>query len=246
MNRSIDATHGPALRSWIESANAGGVDFPIQNLPFGVFRRSGGETSWGVGVAIGDQVLSLGDLARQGLLAGLDDDLVLACQAPDLAPLMRLERQARAPLRARLSRLLSASEEASTSSRERAAGALVPMAETEMGLPAPIRDYTDFYASVFHARNVGKLFRPDNPLLPNYKHVPIAYHGRSSSIVVSGSAVRRSKGQSKPPESETPSFGPCRLLDYELEVGFLVGPGNTPGSCVPIAEAETTSSVSAW
>jgi len=238
MSRSIDATHDPALRSWVESANAAGVDFPIQNLPFGVFRRPGSETRWGVGVAIGNQVLSLGDLATQGPLAGLDADLVSACQAADLAPLMSLERQVRAPLRARLSGLLSASEEASASPREPVARALVPMAEAEMGLPAPIRDYTDFYASIFHATNVGKLFRPDNPLLPNYKHVPIAYHGRSSSIVVSGSAVRRPQGQSKPPESEAPSFGPCRLLDYELELGFLVGPGNTPGSGVPIAQAE--------
>ncbi len=229
----MNETHNPELTSWVDSAD--GSDFCIQNLPFGVFSRIGDTQSQRVGVAIGDFVFDVGAGAAKGLFDGDARRGADACARPSLNALMALRRDHWEALRFRLSECLrnDAKDE-----REVSESCLVPLDEVEMRLPVVIGDYTDFYASVFHATNVGSMFRPDNPLLPNYKHVPIAYHGRSSSIVVSGSAVRRPKGQSKPPESEAPSFGPCRLLDYELEVGFLVGPGNTPGSSVPIAEAE--------
>jgi len=232
MSRVIDETHDPSLRSWVDSANQPGAGFPIQNLPFGVFRHS--DAAPRLGVAIGDQVLDLRRAAGGRLLGELPAELAAAVGADDLGPLLALDRAAWSLLRQRLSRLLRVGSVGNLPTDR----PVVPMAGAEMQLPVAIGDYTDFYASVFHATNVGKLFRPDNPLLPNYKHVPIGYHGRASSIVASGSAVRRPSGQRKPPDVEAPSFGPSRGLDYELEVGFLVGPGNRLGEPIPIAEAE--------
>ena len=227
----LDSTHDPALSSWVESANQPDTDFPIQNLPFGVFRA--GPLS-AIGVAIGDRVLYLGSIAEAGLLDGLSPKTVLACSGALLNPLMALGREHWSPLRKRLSELLRAG------SAQRAAVEpfLLPMREAVMAQPAHIGDYTDFYASIHHATNVGRLFRPDNPLLPNYKYVPIGYHGRASSIAVSGAAVHRPSGQSKDAAAEAPVFGPSRSLDYELEVGFFTGPGNQLGQPIPIAEAE--------
>ena len=234
MTRSLDATHDPNLRSWVESANQKDTDFPIQNLPFGVFRRQGSTEPPRIGVAIGDQIVDLTRCSETGLLQELSQELQQACTAPNLNPLMAMGSEASSALRRRLSELLRT--DGSTPPPE--GGILIPMSEAELLLPTTIGDYTDFYASIFHATNVGKLFRPDNPLLPNYKYVPIAYHGRASSIVPSNTPVKRPQGQRKRAEEATPTFGPSQLLDYELEVGFFVGAGNELGQPVAIANAE--------
>ncbi|MGI0483853.1 fumarylacetoacetase [Pantanalinema rosaneae CENA516] len=230
---TIDATHDPNLRSWVESANQSGSDFPIQNLPLGVFRRPDGADSPRIGVAIGDQILDLTVCSQLGLLQDLPEALQAACSAAGLNPLMALGRTASSQLRQHLSQLLSAGH-----TPPAANAILVPMLTAELLLPATIGDYTDFYASIFHATNVGKLFRPDNPLLPNYKYVPIAYHGRASSIVPSGTPIQRPSGQRKTPQETVPIFAPCQMLDYELEVGCFVGAGNALGETIAIAQAE--------
>jgi len=218
MSAAIDGTHDASLTSWVESADDPATDFPIQNLPFGRFRRAG-ESAYRIGVAIGDQVL---DLAGAALVQG-----------DDMNALMAKPVDARRALRATLSQKLRTGGDASL--REH----LVAQADVEMGVPCRIGDYTDFYTSIHHATRVGKQFRPDNPLLPNYKWVPIGYHGRASSIVASGTPVRRPRGQSKGPNDDTPQVGPSKRLDYELEVGIFVGIGNALGQAVPIAEAES-------
>ena len=223
-----------ALTSWIISANDPATDFPIQNLPYGVFLQ---RNQTHIGVAIGDQVLDLHASAEGGLLAGVANETVAACMADLLNPLMSLGRDAWSALRQKLTALLD-TEQANEQTQSRVKPFLVPMRDAAMQLPAQIGDYTDFYASIHHATRVGRLFRPDNPLLPNYKYVPIGYHGRASSIVVSGSQIRRPRGQTKPPSAAEPVFGPARSLDYELEVGIFVGPGNPLGEPIPIAEAE--------
>src|SRR5277367_2080 len=212
-------------RSWIESANDGATDFPLQNLPFGVFSAT--DLSPRIGVAIGDLVLDVRACAEQGLLRALSPPLQQACTASTLNRLMSHGRRASAALRTRLTELLRADAGAET--RNKAERLLRPGTEVTMHLPAAIGDYSDFYASIYHATNVGKLFRPDNPLLPNYKHVPIGYHGRASSIVLSGAEIRRPNGQTKAADAEYPVFSPSRLLDYELEVGFFIGEGNRLG-----------------
>jgi fumarylacetoacetase len=228
----LDPTHDPSLRSWVESAE-GHADFPIQNLPFGVFRRRGSDEPARVGVAIGDMILDLAACHAERRFTGLAATAAGACVGPTLNPLMALGAAPRAELRRQASELLSA-DSPGTRGREH----LIPQAEAEMLVPAAIGDYTDFYASVDHATNVGSMFRPDNPLLPNYKWVPIGYHGRASSIVPSGTPVRRPSGQSRAPEATAPSFGPSRSLDYEMELGFFVAAGNGLGEPVPIARAE--------
>ena len=238
MSRPIDDTHDPELKSWVESANRENADFPIQNLPFGVFRRAGTDEAPRVGVAIGDRILDLARSCEQDLLDGLPtalrDALRDASDAGVLNPLMALGVAASSLLRGRLSELLRSDAPRSV----RDADLLVPLEDAELLKPVEIGDFTDFYASVFHATNVGKMFRPDNPLLPNYKHMPIGYHGRSSSVVGSGTAVRRPWGQRKSPDAEAPSFEPSQLLDYELEIGCLVGAGNDLGRAVSLDEAE--------
>ena len=227
----MDHTHDPSLRSWVESAD-GHRDFPIQNLPLGVFRHRGTDEAR-VGAAIGDMILDIVACHQRRRFTGLAATAAAACAGPTLNPLMALPAGARAELRRQTSELLGA-----TSSAAGDEGLLVPQSETELLVPAAIGDYTDFYASVHHATNVGSMFRPDNPLLPNYKWVPIGYHGRASSIVPSGTAVRRPSGQSRAPDAATPSFGPSRSLDYEMELGFFVAAGNGLGEPVPIARAE--------
>jgi fumarylacetoacetase len=228
-----DATHDPALRSWLDSANLPGADFPVQNLPLGIIHRANGPGR--AAVAIGDHALDLPRSADAGLLAGLPAELVAACRAPELNPLMALGPGAWSTLRRAVSDLLRVDgpgprvEEA----------ALPNLGDLRLGLPAVIGDYTDFYASVHHATSVGSMFRPDNPLLPNYKWVPIGYHGRASSIVVSGTPVRRPAGQLKDESSPAPVVGLSRRLDYEVELGCFVGPGNLLGHPVPLAEAAT-------
>jgi fumarylacetoacetase len=217
--------------SFIESANLPDTDFPLQNLPFGVFFSGASSV---IGVAIGDQILDLRRCMQAGLLDGLAPETAQACLAPSLNPLMALGREHWSPLRQRIGELLRAGGPHRTAVEP----LLVPMAAAVMALPAHIGDYTDFYASIHHATNVGRLFRPDNPLLPNYKYVPIGYHGRASSIIVSGAAVHRPSGQSKDATAAAPVFAPSRALDYELEVGFFIGPGNTLGHPIPIGQAE--------
>jgi len=226
----LDASHDAAVRSWVEAANEPATDFPIQNLPFGVFRTAASGPAR-VGVAIGDHILDLARCRESGLLGALPGELAGACAASDLAPLAALGRPAWSLLRRTLAALLRHGE---TPRLE----LLVPRREAELLLPFAVGDYTDFYASIHHATNVGRLFRPDNPLLPNYKHLPIGYHGRASSLVVSGTPVRRPLGQRRPPEADAPGFGPSQLLDYELEVGAFVGPGNPLGEPIPIARVE--------
>ncbi|MGM9490865.1 fumarylacetoacetase [Ideonella sp. YS5] len=218
----LDDTLDPALRSWVESANEPLTDFPLQNLPFGRFRIAP-DAGWRLGVAIGDQVL---DLQTCGLV-----------DTADMNQLMARGPAARRALRSALSQGLRAGSPLQSSWKE----ALHPQAAVEMGVPCEIGDYTDFYTSIHHATTVGRQFRPDNPLLPNYKWVPIGYHGRSSTIGVSGQSFPRPWGQTRAataPEGSPPSFGPCRRLDYELELGVFIGSGNAPGSPVPIASAE--------
>ena len=229
-----DHTHDPRLRSWVGSAQAPGTDFPIQNLPFGVFGRAGEPSR--IGVAIGDQVLDVAAVAREGLLDTLPRELLAVCQSHALNALMALGRPALTALRARLSLLLREGDAAPEAGAR--ARLLVPQADAVMHLPAVVGDYSDFYASVHHATNVGKLFRPDHPLLPNYKWIPIGYHGRASSLVPSGTPVLRPAGQRKAPDAVAPTVGPSQSLDYELELGAFVGRGNALGSPVPLVEAE--------
>ena len=233
---AIDATHDPALRSWVDSANSADTDFPIQNLPFGVFRRraGGGAESYRCGVAIGDQILDLGAADLRSLSSGVVTEALVACGEPTLNSFLAQGRTAWSALRKFLSEMLRA--DSLHAARLRAA--LVPQKDAEYTVPARIGDYTDFYASIHHATAVGRLFRPDNPLLPNYKWVPIGYHGRASSIRVSGQEFPRPVGQVMPAGAPCPSVAPTRSLDYELEVGIFIGSGNALGSRVPLEAAE--------
>jgi fumarylacetoacetase len=234
MSRTIDPTHDPTLHSWVESANQKDTDFPIQNLPFGVFRPRGSTENSRIGVAIGDQVLDLSLCRSAGLLQDLPEELQQACTAPNLNRLIAMGRGACLAIRLRLSELLRYDKQKPPLVKE----ILIPMSDAELLLPVSIGNYTDFYASIFHATNVGKLFRPDNPLFPNYKYVPIGYHGRASSIVPSGTSIRRPIGQTKGSGDSVPSFGPVQLLDYELEVGFFIGVKNELGQPISIDNAE--------
>jgi fumarylacetoacetase len=232
----IDETHSPALKSWVESANDAATDFPIQNLPFGVFRPRGAAANR-IGVAIGESVLDLRACLDRQLLTGLPTGIVAACGEDTLNALMARPDIERRTLRHRLSHLLRANG-AQVTARPHEAEVLAARGDVRMFLPARIQDYTDFYASIDHATNVGSMMRPDNPLLPNYKWVPIGYHGRASSIVASGTQVRRPSGQIDPTApNQTPHFEPSRLLDYELEVGVFIAEGNELGSPIPINEA---------
>jgi fumarylacetoacetase len=232
MTFSLNETHDPNARSWVESANDPKTDFPIQNLPFGVFRRRGTTEPPRIGVAIGNQVVDLAACSSQGLLQAAGDPVMRACQEPALNGLMALGQPAASGLRKALYSLLSGSNAQQSS----AARNLIPMADAELFVPAHIAGYTDFYASIHHATNAGRLFRPENPLLPNYKHVPIAYHGRASSIVVSGTPVVRPSGQQRQGENP-PAYAPSRRLDYELEAGIYIGVGNALGTTIPVTEA---------
>lgn len=221
---AIDETHDPARTSWVASAN-GHPDFPIQNLPFGIF--SPGSAHRRAGVAIGNRILDLAEITEL-----LPPAAASTLQGPSLNALMALPKADRVGLRRRLSELLS---------DEAHRGAVEPSLHDAVGctlhLPASIGDYTDFYVGIHHANNVGRQFRPDNPLLPNYKYVPIGYHGRASSVRPSGIDVKRPNGQRKAPHEEIPSFGPSRRLDYELELGIWIGPGNALGEAIPIGAA---------
>ena len=223
---TLNATHDPSLCSWVASANAIDSDFPIQNLPFGVFEFEGNGR---IGVAIGDYILDLYAAIESGALV-LGSEAACALSARTLNDFMGLGQDEWHAVRVAISCFL-AEGSASHESLLRA------MNETTMRLPAAIGDYTDFYAARAHATNVGRMFRPDgDPLMPNWLHLPVGYHGRASSVVVSGTDIRRPSGQLKPDDS-APIYGPCRLLDYELEFGAFVGTANEMGSTVGIADA---------
>ena len=231
---SPDATHDPELKSWLASANAPDTDFPIQNLPYARFRRAGSVEPWRIGVAIGSQVLDLRLAAERCPWGGNDVYRWLEPMgAGDLNAFMALGPVAWHGLRQALSHALAEGSDQGPFCEL----CLVPQAEVEFALPFAVGDYTDFYTGIHHATAVGRLFRPDNPLLPNYKWVPIGYHGRRSSIVVSGTPFQRPCGQVKG-EGDAPAFVPCRRLDYELELGAVVGTGNALGQPVPMAQAE--------
>jgi fumarylacetoacetase len=229
MSVQLNETHDPSLKSWVASANGGNSDFPIQNLPFCVFRRAGSSEAWRGGVAIGEQVVDLAALgeAFDGAAASA---AALGAQA-NLNALMAAGPSAWSALRLALSRFLR-------SDAVPRPEVLVAQGEAEYAVPANIGDYTDFYTSIHHATTVGKLFRPDNPLLPNYKWVPIGYHGRSSTIGISGQDFHRPRGQTRGASESEPQFGPCKRLDYELEVGIFIGGGNAQGESIEAGQAE--------
>lgn len=230
---TLDASHDPALRSWVASANEAGTDFPIQNLPHGVFRRRGSAEAWRGGVAIGDQVLDLAAALAAGALPGHVRTLACAAAAAQLNGYMAMGRPAWRALRAALSGLLAAGSPAAG----RLAACLLPRADCEHRLPAQVREFTDFFTSVDHMLNMGRLFQPERPLLPQFKWLPIGYHGRASTLVVSGEAVTRPCGQVRPPGEQQPVYAPTRALDYELELGAWVGPGSARGQRLGVADA---------
>jgi fumarylacetoacetase len=227
----IDPTLDPARRSWIVSAN-GHPEFPIQNLPLGIFTPPGGLPRGGM--AIGDMIIDLQGCLNAGLMTGPAARAAEAASGRTLNSLLALGPAARGALRRRVADLLDEdSEDAATAEK------LVYLADDcTLHLPLAVADYTDFFGGIHHARNTGRLLRgPENPLLPNYTHLPVAYHGRASSLRVSGEDFHRPRGQRKPARQETPDFGPSRNLDYELELGIWIGPGNPPGSSITLAEA---------
>ncbi|HEV7356511.1 MAG TPA: fumarylacetoacetase [Steroidobacteraceae bacterium] len=230
---NLDATHDPKLRSWLASANQNGCAFPLQNLPFGVFRRAGSSEPFRGGVAIGDQIIDLRALADARLFAAEAAEGVRAGSLPALNTLMQLGPGVWRALRRALFDAM-AQGSAHQSALE---ACLVPQSAVEFSLPAQIGDYTDFYISIHHATAIGRLFRPDNPLLPNYKWIPIGYHGRSSSVAVSGQKFPRPQGQ-RSSGGAAPTVGPSSRLDYELEMGIFIGAGNAPGAPIPLSDAE--------
>jgi fumarylacetoacetase len=237
---ALNETHDPQLSSWVAAANAHGADFTLQNLPLGAFRRAGSSEAFRGGVAIGDQILDLAAALQAGALDAASVGVTAAGAAtaaaqPVLNELMAAGPAAWSALRLVLSRALR------SGSPQQAAlqSCLLPQAQAQFGLPAHIGDYTDFYTSIYHATAVGKLFRPDNPLLPNYKWMPIAYHGRSSSIGISGQQFQRPSGQILPAGESTPILAPSQRLDYELELGVFVGHGNALGTPIAIQSAES-------
>lgn len=235
MTYAIDETHDPALESWVESANNPETDFPIQNLPLGLFVWDEAEPP-SLGVAIGDQVLDLAAVAETIWGDDVFDDLADACLDESLLAAMFFPPDESAELRRRVSRLLRADNDGEE--REMAESCLLPQEDVRMLLPLRIGDYTDFYASIYHASNIGGMFRPDQPLMPNYKWIPIGYHGRASSIVPSGTPIRRPTGQTMADGAAAPTFGPSQVLDFELEVGVFIRNGNQQGEPIDIAEAE--------
>jgi fumarylacetoacetase len=230
----IDETHDPRRESWVTSAN-GHREFPIQNLPFGVFSPPGGAPRGGV--AIGDMVFDLATALEARLFSGEAEKAAEAAAGPVLNPLMALGAPARLALRKRVSELLAA-DTAERAKIEAMAGRLLhPAGQCTLHLPAAIGEFTDFFAGIHHARNGGRRRDPNNPLSPNYKYVPVAYHSRASSVRPSNVPIRRPNGQRKAPDEPAPTYGPCRKLDYELELAVWIGPGNAQGEPIPIGRA---------
>jgi fumarylacetoacetase len=238
---NVNETHDPNLKSWVESANAPDTDFPIQNLPFCVFYHPSFTNHERIGFAIGDYIVDFHCCFEQGLFGETQTETYkqierYAYEASLNSAVEFLKSNELSFVRRRLIDALS--EKAGENTRKIVESNLYLVAECGFLVPFKIGDYTDFYCSIFHATNVGSMFRPDNPLLPNYKYVPIGYHGRASSIVVSGTEIKRPKGQNRADAEQPPVFIPCKNLDYEMEVGFFVGQGNGLGESIPIADAE--------
>ena len=236
---TLNHTHDPAARSWVTTANTPGNDFPIQNLPLAVFRHYQEDEAFRGGVAIGDQVIDLARVVVVGCLDGLAAEAALAGAYHNLNVLMALGPQAWQALRHGLFDLLK--EGATGPKVEALRSCLVPQVAVEYNVPAQIGDYTDFYTSVHHSANIGKIMRGDNgtdPVMPNFRWIPVGYHGRVSSIGVSGQEVRRPLGQTLPAGATTPEFGPCQRLDYELEIGMYIGQGNALGDAIALGEAD--------
>lgn len=233
---TANPTHSAFARSWVESANVAGCDFPIQNLPFAVFRRAGSSEAFRGGVAIGDQVIDMGQVARTACLDGLARAAAQNCALPALNDFFAMAPPAWKALRHSLFELLEKAFYGPKVDALRAC--LIPQSEVEFTVPTRIGDYTDFYTSLDHAMNIGKMMRPDDPITSNFKWMPIAYHGRASSIGVSGQNYRRPMGQSMPAGATAPVYGPCARLDYELELGIYIGTGNAQGEPVALADAE--------
>jgi fumarylacetoacetase len=233
----INETHDPNLKSWVESANDQNSDFPIQNLPFCAFRENRDSEDFDIpGVVIGNYVLSLSDGLKIGLFEGISvpEEFCWSIGSVDFTA----QNSTSEALKSVRFALSNAFAESDSQFRQSIENALIPISEVKFASPFFIGDYTDFYCSIYHATNVGSMFRPDNPLMPNYKYVPIGYHGRASSIVVSGTAIKRPCGQNRSDQEKPPVFGPCKNLDYEMELGFFVGRGNELGQPIPIGEAE--------
>ena len=233
---TLNHTHEAHRRSWVTSANLAGSDFPLQNLPYGVFRRSSSNEAFRCGVAIGSQVLDLAALSHTGVLSGLAAEAAIACRASALNTLMAMGPAAWQALRHALFAALE--NTASPATVQQVQTCLVPQSAAEHEVASRIGDYTDFYTSIDHALNVGKLMTPPLALTPNFQWLPIAYHGRASSIGVSGQRFRRPMGQSRAPDAAAPSYGPCARLDYELELAIYIGTGNVLGEPVALAQAE--------
>lgn len=243
MTFEINETHDPNLRSWVESANAPDTDFPIQNLPICCFRHRSNDGGVSIGIVIGNKILDLASTAYVISFADIYTDEIV--HGDLFHPLVRersIERFLQAgseeisKMRSRLSQALREGD--LLGKREALERCLIPVNEAKFLLPFNVGDYTDFYCSIFHATNVGSMFRPDNPLLPNYKYVPIGYHGRASSIVVSGTGIKRPRGQNRSDAEQPPVYIPCKNLDYEMEVGFFIGKENKLGETIPIEGAE--------
>lgn len=236
----INETHDPKLKSWVEAANDPNTDFPIQNLPFCSFWKNSKPTRFGAGVVIGDQILDIAAASEDGKLFERQEQGYLVAMNSHgddaVSEMMEEANQDHGAFRRRLSELLS--DSANKKTQEKVSKFLLPISSVQIILPTSIGDYTDFYCSIYHATNVGSMFRPDNPLLPNYKYVPIGYHGRASSIVMSGKDIKRPHGQNRSDADAPPVFIPCKNLDYEMELGFFVGQGNELGKPIPIGEAE--------
>ncbi len=230
---ALDETHDPRRRSFVGSAQTEGCDFPIQNLPYGVFRERGGKAEFRVGVAIGDRILDVSRMAH--LLSDASKPVAVACAADSLNPLMAQGRESWRWLRCDLSALLSDTQPGRV--RDGVSAHLLPAADCDLALPVRVGDFTDFYASIFHATNAGRLIRPDNPLLPNYKYVPVAYHSRVSTLRPSGATVRRPHGQIRGEGATEPVYRPTARLDYEAELGIYIGAGSVMGEPIPIAAA---------
>lgn len=233
----INETHDPNLKSWVESANDPNTDFPIQNLPFCMFWPEQESQTPHLGMAIGDQIFDLTKAIASGLFGADFDEIAQEMELCDLSFLTEVYGpEALSDIRRAAFEVLR--ESATSDLINDAKNCLVPAKSVDPELPYEIGDYTDFYSSIFHATNVGSMFRPDNPLMPNYKYVPIGYHGRASSIVISGADIKRPHGQNRSDQDAPPVFIPCKNLDYEMELGFFVGKGNELGSSIPISEAE--------
>ena len=230
----INETHDPNLKSWIESANAPDTDFPIQNLPFCAFEYPGNDGDYGIGVIIGDKVLDIYGCEEAGLFEEENFADALSMCFGDLNQLGYLDSLSLSELRRKVSKFLRED----FIEQQKLINHLYSISDIKLMSPFRIGDYTDFYCSIFHATNVGAMFRPHNPLLPNYKYIPIGYHGRASSIVVSGTDVKRPKGQNRTDPDAPPVYIPAKNLDYEMEVGFFVGKPNQMGETIPIDDAE--------